>query len=89
MTTRLTAAGYAGTKKKLAQLEARLETLLQRTDLEPLHRAEVERSYRDMIRQYRHDIKLYEAAHDIEPKADGTALSPNAVPHDAPAPEGS
>jgi hypothetical protein len=88
MTTRLTAAGYAGTKEKLARMEARLEALLQRTDLEPLHRAEVERSYRDMMRQYRRDIKLYEAAHGIKPEADGTVRAPGAVPKEASAPDG-
>ncbi len=63
MTTPLTEPGYLQTKKKLAQMEDRLATLRRRTDLDPAHRAEVEQSYQDMIRQYRRDLKLYEAAH--------------------------
>ncbi len=61
MTIPLTPAGYAQTKEKLAQMETRLAALRVRTDLNPTHRAEVERSYEDMIRQYRRELKLYEA----------------------------
>jgi hypothetical protein len=63
MTAKLSAAGYLQTKEKLVLMEARLEELRTRTDLHPVHRAEVERSYEDMMRQYRREIKLYEAEH--------------------------
>ncbi len=66
MTTPRTEAGYLQTKKKLAQMEDRLAALRRRTDLDPVHRAEVERSYQDMMRQYRRDLKLYEATHAPE-----------------------
>jgi hypothetical protein len=62
MTTPLTATSYRKTKEKLGRMEARLEALHTRTDLHPLRRAQVERSYQSMIRQYRRDLKLYEAA---------------------------
>jgi hypothetical protein len=62
MTSPLTSAGYFQTKEKLAQMEERLTALNVRTDLNPTHRAAVERSYEDMIAQYRREIKLYEAA---------------------------
>ena len=57
----LTPAGYVLTKKKLVGLEARLQALQQRDDLDPVHRGEVERSYREMMRLYLRDLKLYEA----------------------------
>ena len=60
MTLRLTDGGYAQTKAKLENLERRLADLESRADLEPLHLAEVRRSYKSMIRQYRREIKLYE-----------------------------
>jgi hypothetical protein len=63
MTPMLTAAGYLQTLEKLAGMEARLTALRQRSDLVPTHKAEVERSYLEMIGQYRREIKLYEAAH--------------------------
>jgi hypothetical protein len=63
MTEPLSHAGYLSVKKKLANMEARLAALRARTDLDPAHRAGVERSYLDMIRQYRRDVALYEAAH--------------------------
>ncbi len=63
MTEPLTHAGYLSTKKKLANMEARLAALRARTDLDPAHRAGVELSYLDMIRQYRRDVALYEASH--------------------------
>jgi hypothetical protein len=62
----MTAPGYQTylrTKEKLALLEARLPEVRARTDIHPVHRAAVERSYEDMMRQYLRDIKLYEAAH--------------------------
>ncbi len=55
--------GYHQTKKKLEQMESRLAALLARTDLQPVYQAEVEKSYQEMIRQYRRDLKLYEATH--------------------------
>ncbi len=61
MTSRLTPGGYAQTKAKLADLERRLADLESRADLNPLHLAEVHRSYESMIRQYRRELKLYEA----------------------------
>jgi len=66
MTTELTPLGYKITKEKLAQMEARLAALQKRTDLNPIHKAEAEHSYRDMMRQYLRSIKLYEAKHKIE-----------------------
>jgi hypothetical protein len=56
-------ASYLQTKEKLAGMEARLSALTARTDLDPTHRAEVQRSYEEMIRQYRRDLLLYEASH--------------------------
>ena len=66
MNDEITLEGYKSTKEKLAQMEARLAALQKRTDLHPLHRAEVQRSYEDMMRQYRRTLKLYEAAHRSE-----------------------
>jgi hypothetical protein len=60
MAVPLTPAGYVLTKKKFAGLEARLRALQQRDDLDPVHREEVERSYREMMRLYHRDLKLYE-----------------------------
>ena len=65
MTPLLTPEGYEATKRKLADMEKRLQALRARTDLNPIHHAEAERSYLDMMRQYLRDIKLYEAAHHI------------------------
>ncbi len=62
MTVQLSPAGYEQTRRKLANLEKRLAELENRTDLRPQHAAEVRRSYERMIRQYRGEIKLYEAA---------------------------
>jgi hypothetical protein len=45
MTPRLSPGGYAQTQAKLTNLERRLADLESRTDLKPLHRAEVRRSY--------------------------------------------
>lgn len=58
--------GYRSTKEKLRQMEARLAALQKRTDLSPAHRSDAQRSYEDMMRQYRRDLKLYEAAHRSE-----------------------
>jgi hypothetical protein len=63
----LTEKGYLATKEKLASMEARLAKLLARTDLHPVHRDAVEASYRDRMRQYLRDIKLYEAVHGSSP----------------------
>jgi hypothetical protein len=65
---RLTPGGYAQTKAKLENLEHRLADVEARSDLKPMHLAEVRRSYRSMIRQYRREMKLYEAerCHDSE-----------------------
>jgi hypothetical protein len=63
MSDYLTPAGYANSKKKLASMEARLETLRHREDLHPSRKSATERSYLDAIRQYRREIKLYEAAY--------------------------
>jgi hypothetical protein len=63
MTPVLTDAGYLQTKVKLSDLIERRSRLLVRADLSPTHRAEVLRSYSRMIRQYRGEIKLYDAAH--------------------------
>ena len=61
MTEPLTPEGYEQTKEKLRDLETRLMELDERTELEPDHRTSVRRSYKAMIRQYREEIKVYEA----------------------------
>jgi len=66
MTPKLTPDGYAQTKAKLESLERRLADLELRTNLKPLHVAEVRRSYKTVIRQYRREIKLYEAGRGQE-----------------------
>lgn len=66
MNAELTFEGYEWTKELLTQMEARLAALQKRTDLDPVHRSEVQRSYEDMMRQYRRTLKLYEAAHRSE-----------------------
>ena len=63
MTSELTEAGFVQTKAKLSDLIERRSRILDRADLSPTHRAEVLRSYDRMIRQYRKEIKLYEASH--------------------------
>ena len=70
MTPLLTEAGYLRTREKLAGMEARLAALRERTDIHPSHRSAVERSYQDMIGQYRREIKLYEATHALPSQAD-------------------
>ncbi len=61
MTTQLTPEGYAQTLEKLENLEKRLAELENRTDLSSQHLADTRRSYDQMIRQYRREVKLYEA----------------------------
>lgn len=68
MTPRLTREGYEQTKMKLANMEARFAALGERNDINPVHKAEAERSYIDMICQYRREIKLYEAAQASAPE---------------------
>jgi len=80
MTDPLTEKGYRLTKEKLANMEERLATLQTRDDLHPLHRAAVERSYRDMMRQYLRDIKLYEAAHGLTPAPQEVSGKPGEAP---------
>ena len=63
MTTPLTDAGYWQTRERLARLEARLKSLDERTDLDPVLRAEAKRSYETKIREYRRDLEMYETAH--------------------------
>ncbi len=61
MIPRLSPGGYAQTQAKLENLERRLAKLVSRNDLRGIHLAEVRRSYSRMIRQYRRELKLYEA----------------------------
>jgi hypothetical protein len=61
MTPLLSESGYEQTKRKLANLERRMESLAKRDDLKPPHREEAIRSLRDMMQQYSREIKLYEA----------------------------
>ena len=61
MTEYLGPQGYEQTKTKLVDLERRQAELETRTDLSPVHREQVLRSYREMMQQYRREIKLYEA----------------------------
>jgi len=63
MTPTLTETGYVQTKAKLADLIDRRARVRARSDLSSPHRAEILRSYDRMIRQYRREIKLYEATH--------------------------
>jgi hypothetical protein len=72
MTPCLTHAGYLSTQSKLANMEARLAALRKRTDVDPAHRAAVERSYLDMMRQYLRDVQLYEATHPTSAAAPET-----------------
>ena len=60
MTERLSPQGYEQTKAKLANLEGRLAEIERRDDLSSEHREQVRRSYRQMMQQYRREIKLYE-----------------------------
>ena len=62
MSSRLTIEAYVATKAKFEDLQKRLAALEKRTDLEPAHLAAVRGSYKDMMRQYLRDIKLYEAS---------------------------
>ena len=69
MIPELTEAGYDQTRSKLADLLERRSRIATRGDLAPAHREEVVRSYDRMIRQYRREIKLYEATHAPAPEA--------------------
>jgi hypothetical protein len=64
MTELLSPQGYEQTKAKLANLERRLAEIEARTDLPGKHRERVIRSYREMMQQYRREIKLYEGTHE-------------------------
>lgn len=61
MTYLLNTAGYEQTKQKLAGLAARRAAVLAKPAISEAHRRAVLASYADMIRQYRKEIKLYEA----------------------------
>jgi hypothetical protein len=61
MVARLSPQGYEQTKAKLANLERRLADIERREDLSTGHREQVCRSYREMMQQYRREIKVYEA----------------------------
>ncbi len=65
MAVEMNEAGYRNTIVKLEGLKDRLAAIRARTDLVPLHRDLVIRSYQDMMRQYAREIKLYEALHSI------------------------
>ena len=69
----LTEAGYRQTLNKLANLERRLTEIESRNDLTPVHRDRVCKSYREMIVQYKREIKLHEEKH---PTDRDTASSP-------------
>lgn len=58
----LTQEGYEQTKRKLSRLEKRLADLENREGISKLHLNESRKSYSEMIRQYRREIKLYEAS---------------------------
>jgi len=69
VTPGLNEAGYLQTRAKLADLLERRTRIAARTDLSPAHLGEAVRSYDRMIRQYRREIKLYEASHAPTPEA--------------------
>lgn len=60
MVARLGPQGYEQTKAKLAKLESRLAEIERRDDLSARHREQVCHSYREMMQQYRREIKVYE-----------------------------
>ena len=60
-TASLSPAAYDETRRKLAALEGRLQALDERTDVDLALKEEGRKSYEDMIRQLRREIKLYEA----------------------------
>jgi hypothetical protein len=62
----LTKAGYLQTREKLADLEGRLAEIEARIDLEPAHRQRVCDSYRQVMLQYKRELKKYEAKHPGE-----------------------
>ena len=64
MTEHLSPQGYEQTKAKLANLERRLSQIEARADLSPIHREQAIRSCRQMMQQYRREVKLYEAMHE-------------------------
>ena len=66
MTPRLDRRRYEVTKAKLASLEVRLASIEAREDRHPTHKAEVIRSYHDMMRQLLRELKLYESEHPAE-----------------------
>ena len=70
MTERLSPQGYEQTKAKLANLEGRLAEIERRDDLSSGHREQVRRSYRQMMQQYRREIKLYEVLEEEAPFAE-------------------
>jgi hypothetical protein len=65
MTEPVTATGYLQTKEKLAGMEARLAALHGRNDFNAVHKGEAIRSCDEMIRQYRKELKLYEATQGV------------------------
>jgi hypothetical protein len=54
--------GYQSTKSKLQNMQARLAGLEARTDLDDDHKAMIINSYREMIAEYKRDLKLYEVS---------------------------
>ena len=73
MTAELTEAGYRQTLGKLANLERRLAEIESRNGLTPAHRERAIQSHYEMMRQYRREIKLYEAKHP--PREDAASPS--------------
>lgn len=63
MIANLSEVGYLQTKRKLENLQRRLAAIEAKSGTPPKHRAEVVRSYREMMQQYLREIKLYEAKH--------------------------
>ena len=63
MNESLSATGYQQTHAKLESLKRRLGEIVLRQDMDPAHKVAVINSYKSMARQYRREIKLYEARH--------------------------
>jgi hypothetical protein len=61
MTALLDQAGYDRTKAKLRSLEARLDAIHQRADLNADHKLRVIASYQAMRKQYLEELRLFEA----------------------------
>jgi hypothetical protein len=59
----LTVADYWRMREKLRRAEGLLNSLPERTDLDPALRSEIERCQESKVRQYRVDLQQYEAAH--------------------------